>query len=162
MHPVHQRNYSFDGQDTRFPHINKGSIMIRMIFLSIMLTFSAHLLATLTYKDQLLRQLETTLTKIDSLEGHGAISHLYGLEKYLNFIEKTLANKNNKPEALSCVYSIAEKICSRYSYRDGSYRSRVYAHAQQSLCKLLNSSGAGTQLLKKLTQKYPVIAALNS
>ena len=136
--------------------------MIRMLSLFSILTLSSHLLATPPSQDQLLRQLDSTLTKIDSLDGHGPISHLYGLEKYLNFLEKTLANENIKPNALCNAYSIAEKICSRYSYRDGSYRSRVYAQAQQSLCKLLNSTSEGTHLLKKLTQKYPVIAALNS
>ena len=136
--------------------------MIFMLIVSIVLGLSQHLLSTPPHKDLLLSQLETTLTRIDTLQGHGPISHLYGLEKYLTSLEKILARKNSKPVALNRAYTIAEKICSRYSYRDGSYRSRVYAQAQQSLFKLLNSSSEGTHILKKLTQQYPLIAELQS
>jgi hypothetical protein len=135
--------------------------MNRMFLLSLGILLTLPLHATLP-KTNLLTRLESTLKNIDTLKGYGPISNLYGLEGYMQFVEEVMNGKQSSPEALRQAYGIAEKLFSRYAYRDGSYRSRIYAQAQQQLYTILNSSHQGKLLLKELTEQHPLIAALGS
>jgi hypothetical protein len=59
----------------------------------------------------------------------------------------------------SLLAALVKKLFSRWAYKDGSYRSRIYGKAQQKALALLQSSEPGTLILAKLSEEFPIIEA---
>ena len=99
-----------------------------------------------------------TLKKIDTLQGYGPPATLLGLEEHLAYVKEALLRESLTSEEYRRLIYIIEKLLSRYAYRDGSQRSRIYARAQQELIKMLKTTERGLLIQAEL-QKSPLIKA---
>lgn len=104
-----------------------------------------------------LQQLDHTLELIDALEGYGPHESLEGLELYLQVLQDTLSKEGPDDDEKDLLEGILSKLFSRYAYRDGSYRSRIYAEAQKRAITLLCESPLGKELLEKHAEERPFI-----
>lgn len=136
--------------------------MNRTVILTTIVILSTQASASPISPKNISKELQVTLKKIDSLHGYGSITHMYGLEFYIAFIESILCNQMSSEKDLQNAYDIAEAICSRYAYRDGSYRSRIYSKAQQAILTSLTQYAKGKIFLTKLVKSCPVITELLS
>ena len=104
-----------------------------------------------------IEDLSHTLERIDMLKGYGPVvdSRIDILTQY--GVEEILSQSQVSTQECMYVYAFAAQLLSRYAYSDGSYRSRIYAQAQQRLISLLMASDYGKALLEVLAQDFPVI-----
>lgn len=121
------------------------------------LSFSLTILAQDTHS--LLQQLDGTLEQIDSLEEYGPPATLKGLEAYLEVVATYRAKPSLSYEEASLLEGILERLFSRYAYRDGSQRSRIYAEAQRRVITLLDATPLGKELLRQQARQSPLMQA---
>lgn len=112
--------------------------------------------------EELLQQLEETLKEIDTLEGYGSYRALNGLEYYLDHMQMLCEQNDLSQDEGSLLEALVTKLFSRYAYKDGSYRSRIYGKAQQKAHALLQSSERGKLILTKLSDELPLIEAYST
>lgn len=102
-------------------------------------------------------QLDQVLRSIDSLEGYGPVEEAYGLEPYLSLIHHISGLSEPSIEETKLAEDILSKIFSRYAYRDGSHRSRIYAQVQQKALTSLKATPTGQAILDRIDN--PLIQA---
>lgn len=103
----------------------------------------------------LLEQLDRTLEQIDALEEYGPLSNLKGLENYLGIVDTYCMKTSLSHEEAALLKAILERLFSRYAYRDGSHRSRIYAEAQRRAITLLNTTGLGKSFSNSKLSRVP-------
>lgn len=107
----------------------------------------------------LLQQLDSTLEQIDSLKEYGPPATLNGLEYYLEVIAEYRSKRSLTYEEAFLIEGILERIFSRYAYRDGSQRSRIYAEAHRRVITLLDATDLGKELLQQQARQRPLMQA---
>ncbi len=135
---------------------HKESCMPRVLFI-LFLSISLGISAQDTHF--LLQQLDTTLEQIDALEEYGPPSSLKGLECYLRVIDTYRMKTFLSAGESALLEGILERLFSRYAYRDGSQRSRIYAEAHRRVITLLDTTDLGKELLRKYAAQSPLVQA---
>jgi hypothetical protein len=113
-----------------------------------------------TLPEGFLTQLDAILEKIDDIEGYGPHESLHGLEPYLFEFESICAQQDQDSDDKHALEQISTRLFSRYVYRNGSHRSRIYAEAQRRVLSGLALCTYGKELIQRLSEADPLIASL--
>lgn len=130
-------------------------LILLPLFLLFCPTISSH-----TLPDEFLAQLDVLLEKIDGVEEYGPHTSLLGLEPYLLELESICAQQHQDSYEMHVLEQIITRLFSRYVYRDGSQRSRIYAEAHRRVLNGLARCPYGRELLHRLSETDPLIASL--
>jgi len=97
------------------------------------------------------------LAFVDALQDYGPIDESRNpFMDDLNFIDLYSEVEHYRENSLVAEEMI-EKLFSRYAYRDGSHRSRIYSSTHQKLVTLLKRTSQRQTLLLKYLEKYPYL-----